>query len=135
MDYDKLLKKARESLPEAIHSAERFEIPKVMGHVQGNRTIISNFHQIADVLHRPPEHLLKYVLKQLATPGDLKRAAVIIGSKTSASRINNVIRQYAKEFVFCIECGKPDTKLDKEGNANFMTCMACGAKHPVKAKI
>jgi translation initiation factor 2 subunit 2 len=135
MDYDKLLKKAREALPEAIHSAERFEIPKVMGHIQGNRTVISNFHQIADVLHRPPEHLLKYVLKQLATPGDLKRAAVLIGSKTPASRINNTVRQYAKEFVFCIECGKPDTKLDKEGNVTFMTCQACGAKHPVKAKI
>ncbi len=135
MDYGKLLEKARKSLPDAVHSAERFEIPKVMGHIQGNRTILSNFHQIANVLRRPPEHLLKYVLKQLATPGELKRMAVIIGSKMGASRINEVIRQYAKEFVICIECGKPDTKIEKEGNVTFLRCLACGARNPVRAKI
>ena len=135
MDYKKLLDKARKSLPEGIHSAERFEIPKIRGHIQGNRTILSNFHQIADALHRPPEHLLKYVLKQLATPGELKKSAVIIGSKRSASRINDAIRQYAKEFVICIECGKPDTKLEKEGNVTYMICLACGVRFPVKAKI
>ena len=58
MKYEDLLKKARKELPESVFEKERFEIPNVRGHVQGNRTIISNFAQIAATLRRPVEHLL-----------------------------------------------------------------------------
>jgi translation initiation factor 2 subunit 2 len=135
MDYKKLLEKARKQLPETVTKKERFEIPKVRGHIQGNRTIISNFVNIADVLGREPNHMLKYILKELATPGEIKQKAIIIGSKVSASRINQKIQQYAQEFVICKECHKPDTKLIKEGNFMFIRCTACGAKHPVRSKI
>jgi len=37
-DYKKLLKEVRKELPEHIFHKERFEIPKVSGHIQGNRT-------------------------------------------------------------------------------------------------
>ena len=70
MDYEKMLEKARKELPESVLKTERFEIPKVKGHIQGNRTIISNFNQIAKTLRREPEHLLKFVLKELAAPGE-----------------------------------------------------------------
>jgi translation initiation factor 2 subunit 2 len=131
-NYKKLLEKARKELPESVLKVERFEIPKVRGHIQGNKTVISNFHQIAAVLHRKPEHLQKYILKELAAPGELKQSALMIGAKLSAARINEKIEQYAREFVICPECKKPDTKLIKEGGTTFMKCMACGAKHPVK---
>ena len=132
MNYKELLKKARGELPESVFNAERFEIPKVTGHIQGNKTIISNFHQIATTLGRSDEHLLKYVLKELATPGTLTKSAMILGTKVPASRINEKIRKYSAEFVLCRECGKPDTKIIKEGQFNYLKCMACGAKHPVK---
>ena len=134
-DYEKLLEKARKELPESVLKVERFEIPKVRGHIQGNKTVISNFHQIAAVLRRKPEHLLKYVLKELAAPGDLKQNALIIGARIPAARINEKIEQYAKEFVICPECKKPDTQLMKEEGVGFIKCLACGAKHPIKAKI
>lgn len=136
MDYKKLLKQARKELPDVVFEKERFEIPKVRGHIQGNRTIISNFIQIADSLRRKPEHMLKYVLRELATPGEIKKSgSVIIGTKVSASRINEKIKQYANGFVLCSECGKPDTKIEKEGSISFLKCMACGAKRPIKTKI
>ncbi len=132
MEYEKLLEKAREELPKKVlKEAERFEIPKVKGHIQGNRTVISNFYQVADILHRPPEHLFKYLLKELATPGELKKNAAIIGRKISAERINQKIVQYVETYVLCPECKKPDTKLYKEDRITFIRCMACGAKHPV----
>ena len=53
MDYEEMLKKGRSELPESVHNAERFEIPNVLGHIEGNKTIISNFIQIAGVLGRP----------------------------------------------------------------------------------
>ncbi|MBI3033975.1 translation initiation factor IF-2 subunit beta [Candidatus Woesearchaeota archaeon] len=135
MDYEQLLERGRQKLPEKVLETSRFEVPKVLGHIQGNRTVISNFHQIADILRRNPEHLLKYVLKELATPGELKKSAVLIGTKISASRINEKVQQYAKEFVLCYECRKPDTKLVKDDKFMFLKCAACGASHPVKARI
>jgi translation initiation factor 2 subunit 2 len=135
MDYRELLKKARENLPEAAFEKQRFEIPKVKGHIQGNMTVISNFRQIADSLRRPVEHLLKYTLKELATPGELKPKGLLIGTKVSASKINEKIRQYCLEYVLCPDCGKPDTSIVKEGEFAYIKCAACGSKHPVKSKV
>jgi translation initiation factor 2 subunit 2 len=135
MDYEKLLKKARKEIPKSVLKTERFEIPKVKGHIEGNKTIISNFEQIADTLRRPVEHLLKYVLRELATPGEMRKGALIIGRRISASSVNEKIRKYAEEFVICPECKRPDTQLIKEDRINFMKCLACGARHPVKSKI
>ena len=135
MDYQDLLKRARENLPERSEEVQRFEVPKVRGHIQGNRTIISNFHQIAATLGRPVEHLLKYTLKELAAPGDLKSTALIIGTKIPASRINEKVQQYVKELVICAECNRPDTKLVKEEKVLFVKCSVCGAKQPVRIKI
>jgi translation initiation factor 2 subunit 2 len=135
MDYKQLLKKARESLPEAAFEKQRFEIPKVRGHIQGNMTVISNFKQIANTLRRPPQHLLKFVLKELAAPGDLKPKGLLIGTKVAASKVNEKVRQYANEYVLCPVCGKPDTKIEKEGQFAYMKCTACGHKHPVKSKV
>ncbi len=135
MNYEELLGRAREKLPELVKEVSRFEVPKVRGHIQGNRTVISNFHQIADSIGRPLEHFLKYVLRELATPGDLKSNALMLGTKIPASRINEKVMQYVKEFVICKECNRPDTKLVKEDKITFIKCSVCGAKNPIKVKI
>jgi len=135
-DYKKLLVEARKELPKHVFERERFELPKVRGHIQGNRTIISNFLQIASFLGREPENMLKFILRELATPGEIKKSgSVIIGTKVPASRINEKIKQYANSYVFCYECGKPDTKIEKEGNFSFIKCTACGARHAIKSKV
>ena len=135
-EYSKMLEEVRKALPESVFEKERFAIPKVVGRLQGSRTIISNFLQIAGTLRREPSHILKYILRELAAPGELKRSgSVIIGTKIPASRINEKISQYANEFVFCPECGKPDSKLEKEGQFLYIKCSACGSRHIVKSKI
>lgn len=135
MDYKSLLKRGIKDLPESVLKHERFEIPRVCGHIQGNRTIISNFYQIASALERPPEHLLKYVLKELATSGELTKSAMIMGRKISASVVNEKIAKYATEFVLCNLCKRPDTKLLKENKITVMQCLACGARRPIKTDI
>ncbi|MBI2139511.1 translation initiation factor IF-2 subunit beta [Candidatus Woesearchaeota archaeon] len=136
MEYVEMLRKVRESLPPSVFEKQRFEIPNIRGHVQGNRTILSNFIEVADILRRDSHHLLKYILKELATPGEIKRSgSVIVGAKVSATKINEKIRQYAEEFVLCSDCGKPDTKIEKEGNIPFLKCQACGVRHPIKGAV
>ena len=126
MNYEDMLREGRKNLPESVLAKSRFEIPKVRGHIQGNRTIVSNFKQIAEVLGRPPEHLLKYLQKELATPGEIKPKGLILGSKVAASMINSKIRDYANKYVLCPECGKPDTKLIEEKQGYVLKCTACG---------
>lgn len=135
MNYEDMLKKGKEELPDVTSEKERFNIPNVRGHVEGNKTIVNNFTEITKVLRRNTEHVLKYVLKELATPGEMRKNAVIFGSKISASKVNEKIVQYADKFVVCKECGKPDTKLTKEGEIYFLKCQACGAKYSFYSKI
>ena len=135
MDYDKLLERGKSKLPEVKASKERFEMPKVRGHVQGNKTIISNFIEICKAFGRDSEQLLKYLQRELAAPAQIDGPRLVLGRKLSSSLINNKIEQYAKTFVLCPDCGKPDTKLVKEDTFLFKKCAACGAKHVVRANI
>jgi translation initiation factor 2 subunit 2 len=132
--YEEMLKIVKSKLPSTIENTERFVIPNVRGHVEGNKTVISNFIQIAQHVRRVPEHMLKYVLKELATPGEIKKQFVVLGTKVPASRINEKIKRYAEIFVICKECGKPDTKMTKEGDIYFIKCQACGARYSVYSK-
>ena len=60
-DYERLLEDARKNLPESTLKTERFEIPKAKGLIEGNKTIITNFYQIANIFGRDTQHLLKFL--------------------------------------------------------------------------
>lgn len=111
----------------------RFEIPKIEGHFEGRKTILTNFFQIASYLRRNPEHFQKFMLKELAASGQKEGDRLVLNIKVPSAKINQKIEQYAKEFVLCKECKKPDTELIKEPDSRvtFIHCLACGAKHPV----
>jgi translation initiation factor 2 subunit 2 len=132
MNYEQALERGRKKIPESLLKTQRFEIPRVLGHIQGNRTVISNFQAISSALRRESEHLLKFVLRELASPGELDKSGVIFGRKVSASMINQKIEQYAQAFVVCRECRRPDTSLIREKESTFLRCQACGAKYPVE---
>jgi len=133
MKYEQLLKNVYDKLPDVKAEKNRFEMPKVRGHIQGNKTVLSNFYQIAAALNRRPEHLMKYLTKELATPAAVKANYIIFGTKIPASRINSKIEKYVEEYVLCKECGKPDTKLMKEDKYLFVKCLACGSRRSVNA--
>ena len=135
MDYDALLARARTKMPESVLVKERFELPKAVGRLEGAKTIITNLPQIAALLRRPIEHMVKYLLKELATPGQMRNGLFVLGAKMPASRINDKIKQYAEEFVFCQKCGKPDTDIKKESGFQMLVCSVCGERKPVKSKI
>jgi len=134
-DYEQLLDKAVEELPETVAGGDRFNLEKVKGHIEGNKTVIINLKKIAKDMGRDENHLLKYLLRELATPGKIIGERVIFGTKVAASAINKKIKKYVSEFVYCSECGKPDTKLVEEKEINYLRCLACGAKKPVKTVL
>ena len=76
-----------------------------------------------------------FLQKELATPAKVEGGRLVLGRKIGSGLINKKISQFAKDFVICKECGRPDTQLIKEDRILFKKCTACGAKHPVKVKI
>jgi translation initiation factor 2 subunit 2 len=134
-EYEDLLNDAYTKVKVVEGRAGRFEVPQIEGHVEGKKTILTNFISIASYIRRDPEHFQKFILKELATSGQREGDRLILNNKIPSSKINAKIDQYMKEFVICKECGKPDTELKKENRLSFINCLACGAKHPVREKI
>jgi len=133
--YEKLLNEAYKNVKQVDSSSGRFEIPKIEGHFEGKKTILTNFSQIVSYIRRKPEHFQKFILKELAVSGQREGDRLVLNMKVSSEKINQKIEQYVKEFVLCKECGKPDTELVKEDRLMFVRCLACGAKHSVRGKI
>lgn len=129
--YEQLLKKALEKA-KAKTSGERFEMPRAETAVQGAQTIIRNFSQIAAALRRDEKHLMKYLAKELAAPAHLEGGRAVFQGGIQQRIVQQKLESYVKEYAFCKECGKPDTKLAKEGTVTIMKCEACGARAPVK---
>lgn len=130
--YEELLEKAYKEVKVVGGGSERFEIPKVVGQVSGNNTIITNILQIASYLRRDINHLVKFLQKELAVYARLSGKRLILKTKLNSQRVNEKIEKYAKEFVICPVCGKPDTEVVLEKGVKSKHCLACGAKSPIK---
>jgi len=131
MEYEKLLNEAYSNIGEVCLECSRFEIKKPEGHFEGNKTIISNFAQICACLRREPDHIARFLAKQLATPNEISGDRLILIKKISSERICERIKQYSEEYVICSQCKKPDTEIIELNGQKFLKCMACGNKKPI----
>jgi|SRR3989344_7039479 len=134
-DYLKLLDKAVSNIPEDAVETSRIEIPKATGRIEGNKTIVTNFNQICSFFNRDVQHILKFLLRELATPAKLEESRLIFGRKVNPVLINKKLKEYADIYVFCPVCKKPDTHLITEGDKLYIKCTACGARNNVKEKF
>ncbi len=135
MKYEEMLKLAKEKLPKVENKSERFEVPKIKGRVEGNKTILVNVGAIADLVRRKPEHILKFLQRELATPGRFEGRRLVFGRKLASKMINEKVAKYVEVFVLCPKCNKPETKLLNENGKVVKKCLACGEKAVVTAKI
>jgi len=131
-DYEKLLEEAYAQLPKEIFESRRFEIPKTISFIEGKKTVVQNFKEIADILNRDVKHILKFFLRELATAGEIEGTRAVFKGQFSNYVLNDIVKRYANLYVICPECKKPDTKIVREGRFLFLVCEACGAKTPIK---
>lgn len=131
-DYESLLKRAREQVPEVASKRERLEIPKLQYAKIGMRTVIFNFKEIADALDRDPQHLLKFLSGEMATAATMQGVRVIFQGKFQEDTFERLMQRYLDTFVVCPVCHRPDTKVVKEKRLSFLVCQACGAKSSIK---
>ncbi|MBR5504182.1 MAG: translation initiation factor IF-2 subunit beta, partial [Methanobrevibacter sp.] len=82
--------------------------------------------------NRDPQHILKYLLRELGTAGNLEGVRAILQGKFNHFLINERIDDYIEKYVICHECNRPDTKIIREDRIFILKCAACGAKAPLK---
>jgi len=131
-DYEQLLKRARSQIPELTSKRERLELPRLHHSIIGMRTIIYNFKEIADALNRDPQHILKFLTREMATAATMQEARVIFQGKFSQETLERLLQRYMENFLACPVCKRPDTKIVKEKRLSFLICEACGAKSSVQ---
>ncbi|MFX1512126.1 MAG: translation initiation factor IF-2 subunit beta [Promethearchaeota archaeon] len=132
--YLELLKRARGELPTQVFEKSRFQLPRIKIFREGNKTAILNWHEVIRVMNRDSNQVAKFMARELATSSDVEGTRLILQGKFPDSIVESNIDTYCQNYVICPECGKPDTKLIREGKSRITTmiCEACGARRSVK---
>lgn len=130
-DYLANLDRALKQVPEIKGSGERFIVPEPKLLTEGKTTVLENFAGIVDKLNREPEHIFKFLLRELGTAGKIDGSRAIFMRRLTTDVVTELINAYVKEYVTCSECGRPDTHLIKSERILTLRCDACGAHRPV----
>ncbi len=83
------------------------------------------------MLNRDPQHVLKFLTKELATAANIDSGRVVFQGVFGPDSLNRLIKIYVEKYVICSICGKPDTKISKQDRFLFLECEACGARSSV----
>jgi len=133
-NYDELLDKAYEKIPENARKLSRFEIPKVELRIESRNTFITNFNKIISTLNRDRKHFLGVFLKKAGTMGEVRGQQLFLKGQYKDQVLNKLIENYTKIYVLCRICNKPDTQIQREGKKLYLKCTACGAREEIKEK-
>lgn len=132
-NYTQLLDRAFAQMPDLAAEKSDFHIPEADSIIQGSKTIVRNFSQIADVARRDENDIAKYLSKELAAPVSVGEQKLTISTKVQTLILIEKIKKYFQTYVICKECGKPDTHIDStERGYETLVCEACGARYTVK---
>jgi len=101
-----------------------------LGRIGTKRTCITNFKEICNSIHRPPEHLMSYLQVELGSPASLDGNAqqMVAKGRFQQAHIEKVIKHYIREYVICKVCKSYDTTMEKENRLNFVKCGSCNSR-------
>ena len=136
--YQELLDRLYSNCKDDIFTKNVFKIkPPVVVRESKKKIVLVNFAQMVDTINRPPEHFLSYILAELSTSGSTDsqgRATIQYANKQAQKHIENVIKEYIKDFIICNVCKSPDTNLNRDSvkRLDYKLCRLCGAGRCVK---
>ena len=133
-DYNKLLDRAYEKIPENVKQSSRFEIPQVQIRIESKNTFITNFNKIINTLNRDARHFLGIFLKTAGTMGEIRGQQLFMKGIFKEQVLNRLIESYTKTYVLCDVCNKPDTEIQRESKKFYLKCAACGARRVIREK-
>ena len=99
-----------------------------------HNVVILNFGKILKALNRPEEHVVQYILAELACEGSVdSNKQLILKSRFREHVIEQTLRSYIQSFVQCHMCGSHNTVLTKKYRIPFVECSSCCARRAVAA--
>ncbi len=132
-DYKWMLQRALAQVPKSDKLEDKkFEWPKADVLIQGSKTIVRNFGDVASFLQRKPSHLVKFLSRELGSPGNRDGKRLFFSGRFNYNLVNTKLASYVKEFVICPSCGRHETVLMKQDRIDIMKCDACGALNPMR---
>ena len=131
-DYESLLDRARDKIPENISGKSRWRLPEPQILIEGSNTILRNFNEVVSMMDRDENHVYQYILNDLGTSGSRDGPRARFKGRIPPKRIKKTIVNYVNSYIMCSRCSSPDTMFIKEDRTTLLKCQACGATRPVK---
>ncbi len=131
-DYEALLDRAREKIPDNLSSKSRWKLPEPQILIEGSNTIFRNFNEVVSMMDRDDNHVYQYILNDLGTSGSRDGPRARFKGRIPPKRIKKTIVNYVNSYIICNQCSSPDTNFIKEDRTTLLKCQACGATRPVK---
>jgi len=133
--YEKLLKRIDgERSKNSAETDSRFELPAVDVMWEGQRTYLRNFSDFPKILRRDSAKLLQYLSKEFAVPAERIGDSAMFVGKRDPDDFTRLLKIYVTDYIRCLTCQSPDTRIEKEKRIHFLICEACGAKSTIKGK-
>ena len=130
-EYEALLDRARENIPEEISSGSRWKLPNPQIMIEGSNTILRNFNELVSMMDRDDNHVYQFILNELGTSGSRDGPRARFKGRIPPKRIKRTIANYVNTYIKCSQCSAPDTHFVKEDRTTLLKCQACGATRPV----
>jgi len=135
LDYEKLLKRIEKKLIKNSKVTDgRFELPTVDVMWEGQKTYLRNFTEYPKMMRRDSSKLLQYLSKEFAVPAERVGDSAMFIGKRDPDDFTRLLKIYVNDYVRCLTCQSPDTRIEKEKRIHFLICEACGAKSTIKGK-
>ena len=100
-DYESLLDRARDKIPEDISSRSRWTLPEPDVLIEGSQTILRNFNEMVSMMDRDADHVYHFLQNELGTSGTRELVVVPISFVSehieTLQEIDIEYRQIAKE--------------------------------------
>jgi len=134
-DYEKMLKRIEKNLVKHSKVTDgRFELPPVDVMWDGQKTYFRNFMEYPKIMRRVPAKLLQYLSKEFAVPAERVGDSATVTGKRDPDDLTRLVKSYVSDYINCIACQSPDTRIEKEKRIHLLICEACGAKSTIKGK-
>jgi translation initiation factor 2 subunit 2 len=129
MEYGEMLEKGMSEVPEETDESGRFELPDLEVESRSGSTYVRNFADVAEAIGRDAEHLADFLSDDIGTATSLQGSELEISGEFRRENVRGRIDNYLDRFVYCNECGSPDTVLTEEKEVRIVKCQACGARN------
>jgi translation initiation factor 2 subunit 2 len=130
----KLLDRAYTLLKKENKNKKAFVKPQ-MANIN-RKSYITNFIMFCSSINREPDHVMKFLIKDMNTDISLIREGNIGSDEYTGLKFNNLFRSnqimnsitnYMKTYVLCELCKSGETNIVKIDRINYIQCDSCKA--------